>query len=133
MSGYRHGAGGGETYDWRGALVTLKATGTQTLGQLAVMEFSYPPGLAVPAHVHVGEDEMFYILAGEQRAFCDDAQWTVGPGEFVFVPLDRPHGSDRPIWTVRLPGPLLKTWPSPVIRGNDPSVPVGSICVICPV
>jgi hypothetical protein len=30
MSGYRYGAGEGETYDWRGARVTLKTTGEET-------------------------------------------------------------------------------------------------------
>jgi len=109
MSGYRYGAGEGETYDWRGARVALKATGTETLGQLAVMEFTYPPGLAIPAHVHDGEDEMFYILAGELSAFCDDAQWTVTPGDFVFVPRDRPHGftvlGDEPARALVIVGP----------------------------
>ena len=109
MSGYRYGAGEGETYDWRGARVSLKATGEDTLGQLAVLEFTYPPGLSIPAHVHAGEDEMFYILAGELRAFCDDTQWTVAPGDFVFVPRDRPHGftvvGDGPARALVIVGP----------------------------
>ena len=87
-----YGAGDADAYDWRGARVSLLATAAQTQGQLAVLEFSYPPGLAIPAHVHDGEDEMFYLLDGELRIFCDDAQWTVGPGSFVFVPRDHPHG-----------------------------------------
>ena len=70
----------------------MKASGADTLGQLAVMESSYPPGLAVPAHVHAGEDEMFYLLDGEVELFCDDDRWTATPGCFVFVPRDRPHG-----------------------------------------
>jgi uncharacterized cupin superfamily protein len=32
---------------------------------LRVMETTYPPGLSVYTHLHAGEDEMFYLLAGE--------------------------------------------------------------------
>jgi quercetin dioxygenase-like cupin family protein len=92
MSGYVLPPGGGDTYDWRGARVSIKATGTDTLGQLGVMESAYPAGLTVPSHFHAGEDEMFYLLAGELRGFCDDEQWAAVPGCFVFVPRDRPHG-----------------------------------------
>jgi|RhiMetdeSRZDD1v2_1073273.scaffolds.fasta_scaffold1279886_2 quercetin dioxygenase-like cupin family protein len=92
MSGFARAAHEGDAYDWRGARVVIKASGDDTHGQLAVMEAIYPPGLSVPAHVHDGEDEMFYLLAGELRGFCDDDRWTATPGSFVFVPRDRPHG-----------------------------------------
>lgn len=92
MSGYVHNASAGDAYDWRGARVVIKASGEDTAGQLSVMESTYPPGLAVPAHVHDGEDEMFYLLAGEMQGFCDDDQWTATPGSFVFVPRNSPHG-----------------------------------------
>ena len=92
MSGFVHAPGAGDAFDWRGAHVVIKASGADTLGQLAVMEFTYPPGLSVPAHVHDGEDEMFYIVDGELEGFCDDERWTATAGTFVFVPRDRPHG-----------------------------------------
>jgi quercetin dioxygenase-like cupin family protein len=92
VSGYVHDADAGDAYDWRGARVVIKASSDDTGGQLSVMESTYPPGLVVPAHVHTGEDEMFYVLAGELRGFCDDDQWTATPGSFVFVPRNRPHG-----------------------------------------
>ena len=38
----------------------------------------------MPTHVHAGEDEMFYLLAGELRGFCDDEEWTAAAGSFVF-------------------------------------------------
>lgn len=43
-------------------------------------------------HVHAGEDEMFYLLAGELTGFCEEDNWTATAGSFVFVPRDRPHG-----------------------------------------
>ena len=76
----------------------FKATTTDTAGQLAVMESTYPAGLAVPAHAHGGEDEMFYLLDGWIVGFCS-----------VFVPRDRPHGltvlDNRPTTTLVMAGP----------------------------
>src|ERR1700738_3663548 len=92
MSGYVLATGEGDTYEWRGARVVILASGKETGGQLAAMESTYPPGLAVPSHVHAGEDEMLYVLAGELQGFCDDSRWTATPGSFVFVPRDCPHG-----------------------------------------
>jgi quercetin dioxygenase-like cupin family protein len=92
MSGFVRAIGTGPTYEWNGARVTIKASSTDTLDHLAVLEFSYPAGLSVHSHIHVGEDEMFYLLDGELSGFCDGDEWTAGPGSFVFVPRDRPHG-----------------------------------------
>jgi quercetin dioxygenase-like cupin family protein len=72
--------------------VVIKASGEDTDGQLAVMESTYPPGLSVPTHVHPGEDEMFYLLAGELTGYCGEDNWTARAGSFVFVPRDHPHG-----------------------------------------
>ncbi len=92
MSGFALGPGEGSAYGFHGATVVIKASGEDTRGQLAVMESVYPPGLSVRAHVHAGEDEMFYLLAGELTGFCDQERWTASAGSFVFVPRDREHG-----------------------------------------
>lgn len=84
--------GEGPAYDFHGSEVVMKATSAETVGQLAVMECRYPPGLAVPAHVHEGEDEMFYLLAGRVALFCEDDEWVATPGTFVFVPREHRHG-----------------------------------------
>ncbi|HEV8065939.1 MAG TPA: cupin domain-containing protein [Acidimicrobiales bacterium] len=109
MSGFVHDAGGGQAFDWHGARVVIKASGEDTLQQLAVVESTYPPGLSVPSHTHDGEDEMFYVLAGELAGFCDDSRWTASAGSFVFVPRDRPHGfvvtSAEPARAVVIVGP----------------------------
>lgn len=111
MSGYVFAADEGDAYDWRGARVVIKASGEVTLGQLGVMESTYPPGLSVPAHFHAGEDEMLYVLDGMLRGFCDDDRWTAGPGSFVFVPRDRPHGfvviGDEPARALVIVGPSV--------------------------
>jgi len=92
MSGYVLADGAGDAYDWHGARIVMKARGADTHGQLAVMESTYPGGLTVPAHVHDGEDEMLYVLTGVLRGFCGEEHWTAGPGSFIFVPRDHPHG-----------------------------------------
>lgn len=109
MSGYVHGVGAGDAYDWREARVVIKASGQDTMGQLAVMESTYPPGLSVPAHTHSGEDEVFYLLAGELQGFCGEDHWTATPGSFVLVPRDHLHGfvvsSDVPACALVIVGP----------------------------
>lgn len=109
MSGYVRRLGEGDTYDWRGARIVMKTTSADTVGQLAAMESTYPPGLSVPTHFHAGEDEMFYLLAGELQGVCDDTHWTATPGSFVFVPRDRPHSfivtSDEPARALVIVGP----------------------------
>jgi len=81
-----------KAFDWHGARVVIKASGSDTAGQLAVMERTYPAGLSVPEHHHEGEDELFYLLDGELEGFCGEDRWTATPGSFVLVPRDQPHG-----------------------------------------
>lgn len=114
MSGFVLGPHEGPSYGFHGSSVVIKASGEHTLGQLAVMESTYPPGLSVHEHVHAGEDEMFYLLAGELAGFCAEDQWIATAGSFVFVPRDRPHG-----FTVTSAGParaLVVTGPPQLDR-----------------
>jgi len=92
MSGFVRGPLEGPAYGFHGSTVVIKASGEDTLGQLAVMESTYPAGLSVREHVHDGEDEMLYLLAGELTGFCGDDTWIATAGSFIFVPRDRPHG-----------------------------------------
>lgn len=92
MPGFAVAPGGGPGYLFHGATVVIKASSDHTSGQLAVMESTYPAGLSVHEHVHAGEDEMFYVLAGELSVFCEGDRWTATQGSFVFVPRDHRHG-----------------------------------------
>jgi len=109
MSGFVLGSREGQAYDFHGATVVIKASGDDTLGQLSVMESTYPPRLSVHPHVHAGEDEMFYLLEGELAGFCDDDRWKATKGSFVFVPRDRLHGftvtSTEPAIALVITGP----------------------------
>jgi quercetin dioxygenase-like cupin family protein len=101
MPGFVLGPREGPAYGFHGARIVIKASGEHTHGQLGVMESTYPPGLSVHTHVHAGEHEMFYVLAGELTGCCGEDSWTAGPGSFVFVPRDHPHS-----FMVTSPGPV---------------------------
>jgi len=47
MSGFVLGPGAARAHDFHGASVVIKASGGDTLGQLGVLEVSYPPGLSL--------------------------------------------------------------------------------------
>jgi len=114
MPGFVLGPREGPAYGFHGTRVVIKASGGQTHGQLGVMESTYPPGLSVRTHVHAGEDEMFYLLAGELTGYCGEDAWTARAGSFVFVPRDQPHS-----FTVTSAGPataLVITGPSQLDR-----------------
>ncbi|MDR2983455.1 MAG: cupin domain-containing protein [Nocardiopsaceae bacterium] len=109
MPGFVLDPQGGAEYGFHGSRVLIKASGKDTLGQLTVLESVYPPGLSVHVHVHDGEDEMFYVTAGELAGTCGEESWTARPGSFVFVPRDTPHSlrvtSTEPAVALVITGP----------------------------
>jgi quercetin dioxygenase-like cupin family protein len=111
MSGFVRVAGTGERYDLGGAVFTVKATGTDSEGRVAVMEQEAPAGLVVPPHVHDGEDEMFYVLAGRVAGHCGSAELGAGPGDFLFLPRDVEHAlrvvGDGPARLLTIVGPAV--------------------------
>jgi mannose-6-phosphate isomerase-like protein (cupin superfamily) len=50
------------------------------------------PGRVLEAHVHSGEDDAFYILAGELTFVFGEEAVVAGPGTFVLAPPDVEHG-----------------------------------------
>ena len=65
----------------------IKATGTETAGAYAVVEFSAPPGdVPPPRHVHRRTTEAFYVIDGELVVGLDDREVTARAGSFVIVP-----------------------------------------------
>ena len=51
-----------------------------------------PVGAGSPYHVHRAEEETFYVLDGTLEFISGDARRTGGPGSYVFLPRDIPHG-----------------------------------------
>jgi mannose-6-phosphate isomerase-like protein (cupin superfamily) len=106
---YVLGPDDGQAWWFLGNLVTVKASGAQTRGRLTVVEFLNPPGFAPPLHRHLEEDEMFYVLSGTARFRCDGEDLSAGPGDFVLLPVGRPHtfvvGPDEPLHVLQITTP----------------------------
>jgi quercetin dioxygenase-like cupin family protein len=52
------------TFAYMGSLMTFLATGSETGGRFAVMEYHTKPGNEPPPHVHEPEHELYYVLEG---------------------------------------------------------------------
>lgn len=81
----------GEAYWWTGELATIKATGEQTGGHLALVEILAPEGVQIPLHVHHNEDEGFWILEGELTFHLAGEPVKARVGDFVLGPRGVPH------------------------------------------
>jgi quercetin dioxygenase-like cupin family protein len=72
-------------------LTAIKASSTQTGGTFGLIEMWLDENSAPPAHVHHGEDESFYVLAGELTLYIGDETFKASTGAFVFAPRGIPH------------------------------------------
>jgi quercetin dioxygenase-like cupin family protein len=82
----------GESLFYDGGLLTFKATGAQTGGNLLLFEVHMPKGKATPLHVHPDADETFYVLDGEVRVhIADTKDWVASSGGVVSIPRGAPH------------------------------------------
>src|SRR6266516_2263890 len=89
--GYGLGLGEGEALWFNGGLGLLKATGDQTEGRFAAVEFMAPKGFGSPLHIHRREDEFFLVLSGEVRVQHGEALIEAVAGSLVYGPRDVPH------------------------------------------
>jgi quercetin dioxygenase-like cupin family protein len=83
--------GEGEARWFLGGLCTIKSSGAETGGRVAVTENWAPRGHGSPLHVHHREDEWFYVLSGELTFWIDGRVVVAAEGSFVFGPRDVPH------------------------------------------
>ncbi len=89
---YTLAADEGEAIWFIGTLATIKASGKLTGDVMSLVEFVHPPDFATPLHVHHTEDEAFFILEGTIQGVIGDESLIAGPGSFVWLPRDVPHG-----------------------------------------
>jgi mannose-6-phosphate isomerase-like protein (cupin superfamily) len=85
------GPGEGEALWFFGGLTTIKASGEQTSGRVAVTENLAPRGAGSPLHVHHREDEWFYVIEGELTLWVGGETILAPAGSFVYGPQDIPH------------------------------------------
>ena len=81
----------GATFAYMGSLMTFLAKGSETGGRFALMEYHTKPGNEPPPHVHEREHELYFVLEGTMRFYCDDKILDVGAGEVVFLPQGKAH------------------------------------------
>jgi len=72
-------------------LVQIRVSESEGNDRTSLTEHRVPYGDSPPLHLHVSEDEVFYILEGEFRVQADKEQKRVGPGDVVLVPKGMPH------------------------------------------
>jgi mannose-6-phosphate isomerase-like protein (cupin superfamily) len=81
----------GDAFWLAGMLQTVRIGGADTGGRYGLIEVVVPPGLGSPWHVHVEEDEWFYVLEGNLTVHVGDARVDLKTGGFAFGPKGVPH------------------------------------------
>ena len=80
-----------ESVWYSGHLLTFLATGKDTQGRFALLEFVSRKGNVPPPHIHSREEETFYIVEGEMT-FSVGGQTIKGtPGTLIFLPRNVAH------------------------------------------
>ncbi|MBX0290643.1 cupin domain-containing protein [Hymenobacter sp. HSC-4F20] len=87
-------------------VLDVKVSGKDTNGDLAIFEqTSLSQGRGTPLHVHLGQDEIFYVLDGEYAFQVGDDKYRLKTGDSIFLPRHVPHA-----WTQVSPrGHMLVT------------------------
>ena len=83
--------GTGESFWGPGDVYTFLVTGAESGGAYFSMLAIVPPGGGPPAHIHLNEDETFYVLEGSPTFRLGDDRIVAGPGDFVNVPKGIVH------------------------------------------
>ena len=79
------------TLAYMGSLMTFLAKGSETGGRFALMQYHTKPGNEPPPHVHEREHELYFVLEGSMRFYCEDKTLDVGAGDVVFLPQGKAH------------------------------------------
>src|SRR5271168_5492817 len=79
------------TFAYMGSLMTFSAKGSETGGRFALMEYHTKPGNEPPPHVHEREHELYFVLEGAIRFYCEDKTLDIGAGDVVFLPQGKAH------------------------------------------
>lgn len=69
----------------------IKLTGQHTRGKFTLIEQHNSPGVAIPAHIHEHEDEVFQVLEGVVEMRIGDTKTELSAGDLIFCPRGVPH------------------------------------------
>ena len=83
--------GEGDALWFLGGLTTIKASGGQTSGRVAVTENLAPRGYGSPLHVHHTQDETLHVISGRFKVRIGEEHHRLEPGGFAYLPAGLPH------------------------------------------
>ena len=81
----------GKSFWGPGDLYTFLVTGEESVGAYFSMLAVVPPQGGPPPHIHLLEDETFYVLEGAPTFLLGDNRFVARPGDFVNVPKGVVH------------------------------------------
>jgi quercetin dioxygenase-like cupin family protein len=82
----------GPAYWFLNGLDIVMATSESTGGAFSMVHHTAAPSHATPYHLHHAEDEAFFVLDGEFTFICEGKKTVLGPGGYIFLPRNHPHG-----------------------------------------
>jgi mannose-6-phosphate isomerase-like protein (cupin superfamily) len=119
----------GRSYWGPGDIYTFLVTGEESGGAYFSMLAIVPPQGGPPPHIHLNEDETFYVLDGSPTFRLGDDRIVAGPGDFVNVPKGVVHCfrnvSDKPLRMIITftPAGIEKFFEETLERCNDVTQP----------
>jgi mannose-6-phosphate isomerase-like protein (cupin superfamily) len=87
--------GPGEVRTFVGGLI-CRVSSESTCGNYCAFEVVTPPGEGVPLHVHIREDEVYYILEGAYEIQCGGEVFRAEAGAMAVLPRNVPHAFRNP-------------------------------------
>ena len=87
-------AGEGERVSFLNSVITVKVEAREGGPPYTVLELMIRPGAAPLPHIHLHEDECFYVLEGTMLFRCGDTAQTLEPGGFVRLPRGVVHSCE---------------------------------------
>jgi quercetin 2,3-dioxygenase len=82
----------GQPIKYRGVSPNLvKVSAKDTNGQFSVFEYEGLAKMGPDLHVHLEQDETFYVLAGEYLFQLGAEKFTLAAGDTIFLPRNVPH------------------------------------------
>jgi mannose-6-phosphate isomerase-like protein (cupin superfamily) len=77
--------------------ITMKTNGKSTQDAYSLFEYAVPPETnGPPAHIHTREDESFICLAGKLDVSLGGQEFTLGHGDYLFLPRNVVHTFRNP-------------------------------------
>ena len=73
-------------------ILDVKISGTDTNGDVAIFEqTSLSQGHGTPLHIHLAQDEIFYVLEGSYKFQVGDDKYDLTTGDSIFLPRKVAH------------------------------------------